>query len=132
MEGSQIERENLVHIHTLIDDTQGEVKLRYQIPKSLCGKSYMENYLQEMGLSLDNFDRIMANDVFLIENLSFKTLGKILCPIKLKNEDSETFWIHTEVHLIDHKMGFVLGDSFCFEYDVMIGVRRITLELENS
>ena len=29
-------------------------------------------------------------------------------------------------------MGFVLGDSFCFEYNVMIGVRSITLELENS
>merc|ERR1712083_1146271 len=45
------------------------------------------------------------------------------CPVKFKDSDGKDFWIQTEVHLIDNKIGILLGLTTCDQYNVYIGTR---------
>ena len=83
----------------------------------------MSGYLDSMGLKLNEQHKIMTPDVFLFGSSRFKTLGKILCPVKFKDSDGKDFWIQTEVHLIDNKIGILLGLTTCDQYNVYIGTR---------
>ena len=77
----------------------------------------MKKYLESIGLDLRKQQKVMTPDVFLFGPTRYKTLGKILCPIKFKDNEGNDFWIQTDIHLIDNKIGIILGPTRHYDND---------------
>ena len=69
----------------------------------------MEDYLPTMGLELKNMPKEMTNNVFLFENSRYPTQGKILIPIKYEDTEGNIHYKETEIHLINHSIGILIG-----------------------
>merc|ERR1712173_106095 len=91
------------------EDEQGISKVDCGAPKSCTGLSYIQEYLPTMGISLDQMPRVMTNDVFMFGASKFPTKGKIVVPIKFKDTQGRIHYKEFEVHLIDHKIGILIG-----------------------
>ena len=116
-----------------VDTTEraGILKIDSGAPKSISGISYMKNYLESIGLDINKQQRVMTPDVFLFGPTRYRTLGKILCPIKFKDVRGDDFWIQTDIHLIDNKIGILLGLTTCDQLDIMIMTKRNSIAIDH-
>ena len=87
-----------------------------------------------MGLDLQQMPKVKTNDVFLFGPSRFPSQGKIVIPLKYKDTEGNIHYKETEIHLIEHTIGILIGLDTMDEWgsDVKISKSGISLPGPNN
>ena len=87
-----------------------------------------------MGLELEKMPKVKTNDVFLFGPSRYPSQGKIVIPLKYKDTEGTLHYKETEVHLIKHKIGILIGLNTMDEWrsDVKISKSGISFPGPND
>ena len=101
-------------------------------PVSLAGISWMEQYLQEFGLIIDQMASTSCNQPFVFgPSRRYVSTSKIDLPILITRKDGKEDILNVPTYVVDAEVPFLCGKKTLEDWNFHINGREKTLEISS-
>ena len=91
--------------------TNKEFKWDNGAPKSVCGRNWIMDYLNEMGMNYKKMKKRITRDRFRFGETVYDSLGEVDIPVFLKDKKGELEKKEVTVHVIENNIEMLVGNN---------------------
>ena len=92
-----------------VQKTTSKFKIDTGAPKTLAGRLWIQQYCEDYGIDFNKLEKIKSNDIFILGNDKYPSLGQVEIPVDLVTVDGEDIQLKMKSHMITKPIELLTG-----------------------